>query len=57
MWFGLHDRTYLVVMKTDVERPHHDRLEHHPEVISLTHAEQELRMGQLREDSQFPGLG
>ena len=45
------------MVETDVERAHHDWLEHDPQILGLTHPEQQLRMCQLREDPQFPGLG
>ena len=45
------------MVETDVERAHHDRLKHQVEVLSLTHPEQQLGVGQLGEDPQLPGLG
>ena len=54
---GLVDITYLVLVETDVERAHHDWLEHDAQVLSLPHPQQQLRMSQLGEDPELPGQG
>ena len=43
------------MMKADVERADHDGLEDDPEVLGVTHVEEELGMGQAREDPQLLG--
>ena len=43
------------MMKADVERADHDGLEDDPEVLGVSHVEEELGMGQAREDPQLLG--